>query len=105
MKMHFIIIEKGEKLPQYYYTYVLQSLKDRNFYVGFTRDIRSRLELHNKGKVTSTMHRTPLSLIYWEGCLNQGDATRREKYLKTAWGKKYIKSRMKNYLTGLILMF
>ena len=34
----------------------------------------------------------------FEGCMNQQDALRCEKYLKTAWGKKYIKSRIKNYL-------
>ena len=37
---------------------------------------------------------------YWEGCLNQKDALSREKYLKTAWGKRFIKNRLKNYLTG-----
>jgi len=83
-----------------YYTYVLRSLKDLNLYVGFTTNINNRLEEHNKGRVSSTMSRTPFELIYWEGCLNQQDATRREKYLKTAWGKRYIKTRVKNYLTG-----
>ena len=42
--------------------------------------------------------RVPLRLIYWEGCLNQQDATKRERYLKTAWGKRYIKNRLKEYL-------
>jgi len=40
-----------------------------------------------------------MKLICWEGCINQQDATRREKYLKTAWGKRYIKGRVSNYLT------
>jgi putative endonuclease len=55
---------------------------------------------HNNGSVPSTKNRRPLELIYWEGCLNQVDATTREKYLKTAWGKRYIKNRLKHYLTG-----
>jgi len=84
----------------YYYTYVLQSLKDLNLYVGYTNNLVKRVEDHNKGKVPSTKNRVPLKLIYWEGCLNQQDATRREKYLKTAWGKRFIKNRIKNYLTG-----
>lgn len=84
----------------YFYTYVLQSLKDFNFYVGYTKNLIKRIEEHNKGKVPSTKNRLPLKLIYWEGCLNQKDATSREKYLKTAWGKRYIKNRIKNYLTG-----
>lgn len=83
-----------------YYIYVLQSDKDNNFYTGYSADLKKRLEEHNNGKVESTKYRRPFKLIYSEACLNQQDATRREKYLKTAWGKRYIKSRLKNYLTG-----
>lgn len=84
----------------YFYTYVLQSSKDLNFYVGYTNNLVKRIEEHNKRKVPSTKNRIPLKLIYWEGCLNQQDATRREKYLKTSWGKRFIKNRLKSYLTG-----
>ncbi len=84
----------------YFYTYVLKSKKDHKLYVGYTRNLLKRLDEHNKGKVESTKNRLPIELIYWEGCLNQQDATGREKYLKTAWGKRYIKNRIKNYLTG-----
>ena len=87
-------------MERYHYVYVLQSLKDVKFYVGYTRNIKKRLEEHNSGRVRSTKERRPLKLIYWEGCLNRQDATKREKYLKTAWGKRYIKGRVKNYLTG-----
>jgi len=34
------------------------------------------------------------------GCLLQKDAVKREKYLKSAWGKRYIKNRISDYLTG-----
>ena len=84
----------------YYYVYVLQSQKDRMFYVGYTKNVKVRVDEHNDGKVRSTKNRVPLKLVYWEGCLTQKDATSREKYLKTAWGKRYIKNRIKNYLTG-----
>jgi putative endonuclease len=70
-----------------YYTYVLQSVKDRDFYVGFTKDLKLRFEQHNKGIVDSTKDRTPFDLIYYEACLHQDDATKREKYLKTYHGK------------------
>jgi integron integrase len=39
-----------------------------------------RVEAHNDGLVPSTRSRLPLQLVYWEGCLNQTDATHREKY-------------------------
>ena len=83
-----------------FYIYILQSLKDKQFYVGYTNDLKKRFEEHNQGKVKSTKNRIPFKLIYYEACLNQQDATHREKYLKTSWGKRYIKSRLKNYLTG-----
>lgn len=84
----------------YYYIYVLKSLKDQNLYTGYASDLKKRLEEHNSGKVNSTRNRIPLKLIYFEGCLNQQDATHREKYLKTSWGKRYLKERLKNYLAN-----
>lgn len=83
-----------------YYIYILKSKKDKLFYTGYTKDLKSRVKEHNTGKALSTKNRLPLELVYYEACLNQQDATHREKYLKTAWGKRYIKSRLKNYLTG-----
>lgn len=83
-----------------FYVYVLHSEKDKNLYTGFTHDLKKRLEKHNQGKVESTKDRHPLKLIYYEACLNQQDATHRESYLKTTYGKRYIINRLKNYFTG-----
>ena len=87
-------------MPKYCYVYVLRSKLDHRFYVGLTRDLIKRLSAHNAGQVNSTRKRAPFELVYWEGCLNESDAAKREKYLKTAWGKRYIKTRLQNYLTG-----
>ena len=81
-----------------YCVYVLLSLKDKKFYTGFSQNIRNRLKEHDEGKVISTRNRRPLRLIYYEWCLNEKDAIRREKYLKTSYGKRHIKNRVKNYL-------
>ena len=83
-----------------YYTYVLQSTKDYKFYAGFTKNLKQRFEQHNKGLVESTKQRRPFELIYYEACIDQQDAIRREKYLKTYHGKVFIKRRLKSYLTG-----
>jgi len=85
---------------KFYYVYVLKSMKDYKNYVGYTEDLKLRFEQHNKGLVKSTKNRRPLILIYYEACLNQQDATHREKYLKTHHGKMFIKNRLKSYLTG-----
>ena len=83
-----------------FYTYVQKSEKDGNFYVGFTRDLKLRFEQHEKGYVGSTRERRPLKLVYYEACLSQEDATKREKYLKTYNGRRFIKKRLKSYLMG-----
>ena len=82
------------------YVYVLLSKKDKRFYVGYTKDLKERMKLHHSGKIQSTALRRPLELVYYEACVNQQDAIQREKYLKTSWGKRYVKARLKNYLTG-----
>jgi len=83
-----------------YYTYVLLSRKDNNFYVGFSKDLKLRFEQHGKGLVETTRDRRPLILIYYEACINKDDATKREKYLKTYHGKMFLRKRLKSYLTG-----
>lgn len=85
---------------KHFYVYVLQSEKDHKLYTGYSSNLKQRLAEHKNGEVNSTRNRLPVRLIYWEGCLRQQDATQQEKYLKTAWGKRYIKNRLKNYLTG-----
>ena len=85
---------------KYFYTYVLKSKKDGMFYTGSTNDLRRRIKEHQSGKMYATSKRTPLELVYYEACLNDHDARKREKYLKTTWGKRYIKNRLKSYLTG-----
>ena len=83
-----------------YYTYVLLSTKDKEFYTGYTKDLKLRFEQHNKGLVDSTKLRRPFKLIYYEACIDQVDAKKREKYLKSYHGKMYLKRRLKSYLTG-----
>ena len=78
-----------------FYTYVLKSLKDNRFYTGYTNNLKERYNLHTLGKVASTKHRGELKLIYFECCLNEIDAIRREKYLKSGLGKRFLKSRLK----------
>ena len=87
---------------QFYYVYILLSEKDGNFYTGYTDDLNKRIKEHNNGKVPSTKNRRPLQLIYYEACLNQQDALRREKYLKTTYGKRYLKNRLKIYFQTII---
>ncbi|PTN07341.1 putative endonuclease [Mangrovibacterium marinum] len=84
-------------MEQFYYIYVLRSLKDGKNYTGYTKNLKIRFEQHLNGEVGSTRNRRPLVLIYFEGCLNQQDATHREQYLKTHYGKMFLKNRLKQW--------
>lgn len=79
-----------------FYTYVLQSEKDNKLYIGWTDDLRSRLDKHNKGLTISTKLRRPFKLIYYEACINKQGAIKREKALKTGFGRAYLKRRISN---------
>ena len=81
-----------------FYVYVLLSERDSEFYVGYTANLKKRLNLHKSGKVQSTKNRRPLRLVYYEASLCQKDGLHRERYLKTAYGKRYLKQRLKEEL-------
>jgi len=88
-----------------HFVYVLHSQKDNNLYIGYTCDINKRIDQHTKGNVKSTKNRRPIILVYFEACRNQHDALHREKYLKSTYGHRYLKNRLKNdinsnYSTG-----
>lgn len=80
-----------------WYVYILESKRDWNLYVGITDDLKNRLETHNRGKVFATKFRTPFILIYYEAHQNRNDAAAREQFLKTGWGKNWIKKNLQNY--------
>lgn len=77
-----------------YYTYVIKSKKDEKLYIGFTSDLKKRIDEHNKGFVESTASRRPLALVYYEACLDKGRAIAREKYFKTGFGRRYLANRI-----------
>jgi len=67
-------------------------------YFGFTSDLKNRLKEHNSGNNISTKRYMPWRLIYYEACLAESDAHRREKYLKTNIGRRMMKRRLKDYI-------
>ena len=81
-----------------FYVYLLLSKKDNKFYIGLTRDLKKRLKEHNAGKNKSTCYRKPLELIYFEAYKDKIDAQKREVFLKSGSGHRYIKKQLNNYL-------
>jgi putative endonuclease len=83
-----------------YYIYLLESLKDKTWYTGYTKDLKERVLIHNKGLNYSTKSRRPWKLLYYEACIHKKDARAREKYLKSGMGKRYLKNRLKYQLSN-----
>lgn len=86
-----------------FYIYVLYSLKDHKFYIGFTRNLKLRLKEHANGSVDSTRTRRPLKLIHYEYFMNEDDAKAREVFLKSGFGRNQLKLSLKRTLKELDL--
>jgi putative endonuclease len=84
-----------------YYVYTIQSQRNRKIYVGYTNDLRKRLKMHNSAEVFSTKPYRPFKLIYYEAYQNKNDALERERFLKSGWGKNYLKKVLKHYFSTL----
>jgi putative endonuclease len=78
--------------------YILKSLRDGSFYIGYTSDLKRRFKEHNNGKSIFTKNKLPYELIFYEAFANRKDAESRENYLKSGWGWRTIKKILKNYL-------
>ena len=73
------------------FVYLLHSQKTNIYYVGITINVENRLVEHNLGKSKFTKGHRPWILIYFVESLNWKTARKREKYLKSAAGKRWLK--------------
>ena len=88
------------RISNWYYVYVLLSNSDNKWYIGYTNDLKRRIKEHNTKSSFSTKSRLPLHLIYTESCLNKEDTKRRENYLKTSQGRRFLKLRLREFLNS-----
>ncbi len=77
-----------------WYAYALQSLKDNNLYIGISENPDKRLKEHNSGMTKSTKGRRPFKIIYREEVGGRIEARKREKYLKSGFGREFLKTHM-----------
>lgn len=74
-----------------YYVYVLRSLKNSRRYTGFsTKDPQTRLVEHNSGTNFYTRNSKPFVLLYSEKLVSEKEARRRERFLKTGQGRRFL---------------
>ena len=83
-----------------FYVYILKSEKDGDIYVGYSSDLKRRLEEHNNGEETATHFKAPFQLVYYEAYRKRADAIHREKQLKRHAGAM---TQLKKRLTASLL--
>jgi len=77
------------------YVYILQSLQQpERYYVGITRNLRSRLSKHNAGEVSHTSKYAPWKVKTYIAFSDEEQAFAFEKYLKSASGRAFAKKRL-----------
>jgi putative endonuclease len=71
--------------------YVIESLLDETWYTGIAINADARLKEHNAGKNRFTKGHRPWKIIYNETQDDWINAKKREKYLKTAAEKNWLR--------------
>ena len=77
-----------------YYVYVLYSSNFDRYYIGLSSDIDERLKSHNGGQVKSTKSFIPWLVVHREVFESRSEARTREKYLKSAAGRRWRKKNL-----------
>lgn len=83
-----------------FYVYLLESKLGKGWYIGYTKDLRKRYISHNRGENKATKNKKPWKLIYYESYIDQVDAKKREQFLKSGSGRKFLKKQLVNYLSN-----
>ncbi len=83
-----------------FYIYILQ-LNNNQLYTVFTNNLKRRITEHKSGNVKFTSQRLPIKLIHYEAYILKSDAERRERYLKTTEGKRFLHQQIKDYLKSV----
>ena len=77
-----------------YYAYVIKGIDNDFYYKGHCEDIQKRLTQHNTGMTESTKGYRPFKIVYSENFETRDEAIKREKYFKSAAGRRYLKSKL-----------
>jgi len=77
-----------------FYTYVIKSIKKEYYYKGHCEDLDKRLKEHNSGMTESIRMYVPFTIVYFEEFRTRQEAILREKYFKTAAGRRFLKTKL-----------
>ena len=76
--------------------YALYAPQYNKIYIGYTSDLEQRMLSHNKlGKKEWTIKFRPWDLVFTEEFDSKDQAMRREKQLKSAKGRAFVRMKVK----------
>ncbi|PJE67209.1 hypothetical protein COU95_03630 [Candidatus Shapirobacteria bacterium CG10_big_fil_rev_8_21_14_0_10_40_9] len=76
-----------------YYVYILRLL-DKTHYIGFSSNLKSRIEEHEEGRVPQTRNLRPFRLVFYAAFRSKLKALKFETYLKTNSGFAFRNKRL-----------
>jgi len=80
-----------------YHVYVIQSVKNKTYYIGYTKTLQERIKQHNQVKTKSIRHKRPFKLIYIETYCDKTVAKKQEIELKkNSFEKEKLLKRLQN---------
>jgi putative endonuclease len=77
-----------------YYAYVIKSEITDFYYKGHCEELEKRLNEHNSGSTESIRAYVPFRIAYYETFGTREEAIKREKYFKSAAGRRYLKKHL-----------
>jgi putative endonuclease len=77
-----------------FYAYILKSVSFDFHYKGHCEDLVERLRQHNSGMTQSIKRYIPFKVAYVEEFETREMAIQREKYFKTAAGRRFLKQKL-----------
>ena len=82
-----------------YYVYLLECADDKSWYIGYSANLKQRVERHKKRDgARTTSRKKNWQLIYYEAYLNVQDAKGRGRFLKSGSGRIFLKKQLSHYL-------
>ena len=73
-----------------FYVYILFNKITNRYYIGYTPDLRKRIQKHLLGKVQSTKFNLNYDLVHYSSFIQRNDALDFEKYLKSGSGVAFM---------------
>ena len=77
-----------------FFAYVVRSISTGYLYKGHCENLEERLKQHNSRMTESIRKYIPFEMVYFESFETRGEAIVREKYFKSAAGRRFLKSKL-----------